>query len=115
MCDPPKDTELPAGVDPTGTERFVLRLYVAGNAPKSLQALANVRRVCQEHLAGRFELEVIDVYQQPELAQKAQLVAVPTLIRRSPRPLRRITGDLSSLDQLLVGLEQSVAPVEERP
>ena len=62
----------------------MLHLYVAGNSPRSVEALANVKRVCQEHLAGRYELEVIDIYQQPELAQKARLVAVPTLIRRSP-------------------------------
>jgi len=95
---------------PTQTDaregRVVLRLYVAGNAPRSVQALANVRHVCEEYLAGRYELEVVDIYQQPDLAEKAQLAVAPTLIRRSPAPLRRITGDLSSVEQLLAALEQ---------
>lgn len=94
-------------------ERLVLRLYVAGNAPNSVRALANVWRICQEYLPGCFELEVVDIYQQPSLAQKAQLVAVPTLIRRSPPPLRRITGDLSSVEQLLVDLEPTSASASE--
>jgi circadian clock protein KaiB len=93
--------------------RFVLCLYVAGNAPRSIQALANLRAVCERYLPGRYELEVVDIYQQPHLAQKAQLVAVPTLIRRAPGPLRRITGDFSSVQQLLVGLEPRPSPPEQ--
>jgi circadian clock protein KaiB len=103
--DPEPGAEYQAVSDAPGTMQFVLRLYIAGNAPQSMRALSNVRRLCHEQLNGRCDLEVIDIYQQPELALEAKLIAVPTLIRYSPPPLRRITGDLSSLQQLLSGLE----------
>ena len=85
--------------------RYVLRLYVAGMTPRSRRAIGNVRAICDEHLEGRYDLEVIDVYQQPTLAKGEQIVAAPTLIKRLPLPLRRVIGDLSSTERVLVGLD----------
>jgi circadian clock protein KaiB len=85
--------------------RYVLRLYVAGLMPKSTLAIANMKRICEEHLLGQYELEVIDLYQQPQLAQGDQIVAVPTLIKKLPLPLRRIIGDMSDTERVLVGLD----------
>lgn len=87
------------------TDRYVLRLYVSGMTPRSTRAVENVRRICEEHLAGRYELEVVDLYQQPSLARERQVVAAPTLIKEMPLPLRRIIGDLSSTERVLVGLD----------
>lgn len=84
---------------------YVLRLYVAGLMPKSMLAIANMKRICEENLEGRYELEVIDLYQQPQLAQGDQIVAVPTLIKKLPTPLRRIIGDMSDTERVLVGLD----------
>jgi circadian clock protein KaiB len=86
-------------------ERYVLRLYVAGMTPRSRTAVANVRAICEERLAGRYDLEVIDVYQQPTLARGEQIIAAPTLIKKLPLPLRRIIGDMSNIDRVLVGLD----------
>lgn len=86
-------------------EQYILRLYVAGTTPRSVRAIANVRRICEEHLTGRYELDVIDLYQQPHLARDDQIIAVPTLIKKLPPPLRRIIGDLSMTERVLVGLE----------
>ena len=88
-----------------GSGNYVLRLYVAGQSPKSLSAIANVKAICTEMLEGRYALEVIDLYQQPELAQGQQIVAVPTLIKQLPPPLRRIIGDMSNIERVLVGLD----------
>ena len=85
--------------------KWELRLYVAGQTAKSVQAFANLKRICEEHLHGLYELEVIDLYQQPQLAQGDQIVAVPTLIKKLPLPLRRIIGDMSDTDRVLVGLD----------
>ncbi len=85
-------------------EKFVLRLYVAGMTPRSTQAIRNIRKICEEHLKGRYELEVIDVYQQPELAREGDLIAAPTLIKQLPIPLRKIIGDMSNTERVLVGL-----------
>lgn len=87
------------------TQKYILRLYVTGATPRSVRAVANIRKLCEEHLAGRYELEVIDIYQQPSLAEGEQIIAAPTLIKKLPEPLRRIVGDLSSRDRLLVGLD----------
>ncbi len=84
---------------------FELRLYVAGMKPKSLRAITNVRRICEEHLAGRYELEVVDLYQNPILAKGDQIVAVPTLIKKLPAPLQKLIGDMSDDDSILVGLD----------
>jgi circadian clock protein KaiB len=85
--------------------KYLLRLYVAGINPKSSRAIANVRRICEEHLSGRYELEVIDLYQQPVLSKGEQIVAVPTLIKKLPVPLRKFIGDMSDTERILVGLD----------
>jgi len=86
-------------------EFWILRLYVAGQSPRSLRALANLRRICAEDLDARYRLEVIDLYQQPELAQRDQIVALPALIKRLPEPLCSIVGDMSNSERVLVGLD----------
>ena len=87
------------------TETWELRLYIAGQTPKSVTAFTNLKRLCEEHLPGRYQIEVIDLMQQPQLAAGDQIVAIPTLIRRLPEPLRRIVGDLSNTERTLVGLQ----------
>lgn len=89
-------------VDP-GDYRF--RLYVAGQTAKSLAAVANLKRVCEQHLAGRYEIEVIDLLLNPQLAAGDQILAIPTLVRQLPAPLKRISGDLSNTEKVLVGLD----------
>jgi circadian clock protein KaiB len=84
---------------------YVLKLYVAGQSPKSVKAIANIKKICEEELHGQYDLEVIDLYQQPQLAQGDQIIALPTLIRKLPPPLRRIIGDLSDTERVLVGLD----------
>lgn len=86
-------------------EILELRLYVAGQTPKSLAALANLKRICDEHLRGKYRVEVIDLVRQPQLAQGDQILAIPTLVRRVPQPLRKIIGDLSNTERVLVGLD----------
>ena len=85
--------------------KWNLRLYTAGQSPKSLAALANLKRVCDEHLAGRYSIEVVDLLKNPRLAKDDQIVAIPTLVRKLPEPLRRIVGDLSDTERTLVGLQ----------
>ncbi len=87
------------------SSRYILKLYVAGQSPKSVNAIGNIKKICEENLQGQYELEVIDLYQQPQLAQGEQIIAVPTLIRNLPLPLRRIIGDLSNTERVLVGLD----------
>ena len=84
---------------------MLLRLYIAGTSIRSTRAIQNARRMCDEHLAGRYQLEVIDIFQQPALAKDHQILAVPTLIRALPVPLRRFIGDLSEQDVVLIGLD----------
>ena len=86
-------------------EHYVLRLYVTGMTPRSTRAVENVRAICEEHLQGRYDLEVIDIYQQPILAKGDQIIAAPTLIKKLPLPLRRVIGDLSSTERVLLGLD----------
>ncbi len=88
-----------------GDQHYVLRLYVSGATPRSAQAIANIKALCEEHLQGRYELEVIDIYQQPALAAGEQIVAVPTLIKRLPPPLRKLVGDMSNEERILFGLD----------
>jgi len=83
----------------------VLKLYIAGSTDRSVRAIQNAKEICEEHLAGRYELEVIDIFQQPKLAKDDQILAVPTLIKTLPLPLRRFIGDLSDRDVVLVGLD----------
>ena len=82
-----------------------LRLYVAGQTPKSLAALSNLKQICAEHLDGKYELEVIDLIKNPQLAQGDQILAIPTLVRNLPVPIRKIIGDLSNVNRVLVGLD----------
>lgn len=84
---------------------YVLRLYVSGMTPNSLRAVENIRRICEEHLEGRFHLEIIDIYQQPIFAKEGQIVAAPTLVKELPPPLRKFIGDMSQTEKLLVGLD----------
>ena len=88
-----------------GVSRHLLRLYVTGTTAGSTRAIQQVRRVCDEHLAGRYDLEVIDIYQLPALAKNDQIIATPTLIQVLPAPLRRLIGDLSNLDSVLFGMD----------
>ena len=94
--------ELPVSI--TG-KTYELRLYVAGQTPRSLQALSNLKRICEEHLAGRYRVEVIDLLEKPQLAAGDQILAIPTLVRSIPKPARRIIGDLSNTERVLVGLD----------
>ena len=86
-------------------EKWELRLYTAGQTPKSLAAIRNLKKVCEEHLPGQYEIEVIDLLQNPRLAKDHQIVAIPTLVRKLPDPIRKIVGDLSDVDRTLVGLD----------
>ena len=106
MKKPAKTAEQTA---PTGsnkeTETWELRLYIAGQTPRSVAAFANLKKLCEEHLPGRYKVEVIDLMQHPQLAAGDQIVAIPTLVRKLPEPLRRIVGDLSNTERALVGLQ----------
>ena len=88
----------------TGTT-WKLRLYVAGQTPRSVAAIANLEKICRQHLAGRYEVEVVDLLKNPKLARDHQILAVPTLVRQIPAPARKIIGDLSNVERVLVGLE----------
>jgi circadian clock protein KaiB len=92
----------------TDAKKWNLRLYVAGQTPKSIVALANLRRICDEYMSGQYRIEVIDLMENPQLARRDQIVAIPTLVRELPSPLKRIIGDLSNTERVLVGLD--VAP-----
>lgn len=85
--------------------KYVLRLYVAGATPRSTQSIMNIKKICEEYLKGRYELEVIDIYQQPVLAKGEQIIAAPTLVKKLPPPLRRFIGNMSDVDRILVGLD----------
>ncbi|MDX2079027.1 MAG: circadian clock KaiB family protein [bacterium] len=87
------------------TQRYVLKLYVTGHTPRSIQAIASIRAICEEHLQGRYELKVIDIYQQPLLAEGEQIIAAPTLIKELPLPLRKLVGDMSNEEKVLIGLD----------
>ncbi len=91
--------------NPAENETYILRLYVAGTTPLSLRAITNMKRICEDHLRDRYDLEVIDIYQQPSLAEGEQIIAVPTLVKQLPAPLRRLIGDLSDTQHVLVGLD----------
>jgi circadian clock protein KaiB len=89
----------------TEGKKWNLRLYVAGQTPKSVTALANLKRICDEHMNGEYSVEVIDLMENPQLARRDQIVAIPTLVRELPSPLKRIIGDLSNTERVLVGLD----------
>ena len=88
-----------------GKEKYVLKLYITGMTRRSQEALRNIEKICREHLGDNYELEVIDIYQQPTLAKGDQIIAVPTLVKKLPLPLRRLIGDLSKEDRILLGLD----------
>lgn len=104
--DPAPDTDPDSG-------HYHLRLYVAGQTAKSLAAMTNLKRFCEEHLAGRYDIEVIDLMKNPQLAAGDQILAIPTLVRRLPSPLKRIIGDLSNTEKVLVGLD--IRPRADQP
>ena len=87
------------------SQHYILRLYVVGMTPNSMRAIANIKKICEEHLQGRYELEVIDIYQKPILAQGEQIIAAPTLIKKLPLPLRKFIGDMSQTEKILLGLD----------
>lgn len=89
----------------TESDGWTLRLYVAGQTPKSLAAFANLKKICEEHLAGRYRIEVIDLLVNPTLARGDQILAIPTLVRKLPEPVRKIIGDLSNTERVLIGLD----------
>ena len=89
----------------SGETKYILRLYIAGMTPKSTRAIANIKKICEEELEGRYELEIIDVYQQPEIAATEQIIAAPTLIKKLPLPLRKVIGDLSDKERVVLGLD----------
>jgi circadian clock protein KaiB len=96
--DADESTESPSGL-------WDLRLYVAGQTPRSVAALGNLRKICEEHLAGKYRVEVIDLLANPQLARRDQILAIPTLVRKLPKPVRKIIGDLSQTERVLVGLD----------
>jgi circadian clock protein KaiB len=99
---------------PDGAERWNLRLYVAGETPKCVQAFEHLKRICEEHLQGRYSIEVIDLLKNPTLASGDQIVAIPTLVRQLPPPVKKIIGDLTNTERVIVGLNLLPVAVEKR-
>lgn len=97
--------EVAANAEADPGETWALRLYVAGQTAKSIAALANLRRYCEQHVPGRYQLEVIDLLQHPQLAEGDQILAIPTVVRKVPEPIRKVIGDLSNEERVLVGLD----------
>lgn len=93
--------------------RYILKLYITGTTPRSTQAIVNIRKICEEHLQGRYDLEVVDISQNPTLAEGEQIIAAPTLIKKLPHPLRRFIGDMSQTERILLGLD--LLKVENKP
>lgn len=87
------------------SENYALKLYVAGQTPKAVRAFSNLRKICEEHLEGRYSIEVIDLVENPQLGRGDQILALPTLVRRLPAPIKKIIGDLSNTERVLVGLD----------
>jgi len=94
-----------ASANDSDQQVWELRLYVAGQTTRSLQAFANLKRICEEHLTGRYDIEIIDLLKNPQLAKGDQILAIPTLVRKLPQPVRKIIGDLSNTERVLVGLD----------
>jgi len=95
--------------------RYVLRLYVTGTTPHSTRAIVNIRKICEEHLQGRYDLEVVDISQHPTLAEGEQIIAAPTLIKKLPLPLRRFIGDMSQTERILLGLDLRETSEKPKP
>jgi circadian clock protein KaiB len=102
------------GIKEAREKKYLLRLYVAGATPKSTQAIMTLKKICEEYLSGRYDLEVIDIYQQPVLAKGEQIIAVPTLIKKLPLPLRRFIGSMADVERILVGLDLKPRQESER-
>jgi circadian clock protein KaiB len=102
---PTKSAAPKTGRGKANQDAFVLRLYIAGQTPKSLVAFANLKKICEEHLVGRYQIEVIDLLENPHLARGDQILAIPTLVRKLPVPVRKIIGDLSNTERVLIGLD----------
>jgi circadian clock protein KaiB len=99
--------------EPAANEVWELRLYVAGQTPRSIAAFANLKKICEEHLVGRYNIEVVDLVKHPQLAAGDQILAIPTLVRKLPQPLRKIVGDLRDTERALVGLQLRQAVPEK--
>ena len=97
------------------TARYVLRLYVTGSTTRSARAISNIRKICEEHLEGRYDLEIVDIAQHPTLAEGEQIIAAPTLIKKLPLPLRRFIGDMSHTERILLGLDLREAAEQHSP
>jgi circadian clock protein KaiB len=110
MSEPQEATYNPFAADDSDNEIWELRLYVAGQTPKSVKAVENLKRLCEQHLAGRYTITVIDLIENPRLAKQDEIVAIPTLVRKLPSPLRRVIGDLSNSEKTLVGLQLRQTP-----
>lgn len=93
-----------AGTNEAGQSKYILRLFITGMTPNSKKAVENIKKICEEHLAGRYDLQVIDIYQQPSLAEGEQIIAAPTLIKVQPVPVKRLIGDMSDTEKVLSGL-----------
>jgi circadian clock protein KaiB len=117
-----RDDEPPDAGDPAATgerhpptaERYVLRLYVTGMTPRSCRAIRNLQTICEERLEGRYDLDVIDIYQQPILTIGEQIIAAPTLIKKLPLPMRRLVGDMSDRERVLRGLDLVTVPISRK-
>ena len=101
--------------DESSDAEWELKLYVAGQTAKSLQAFANLKHICEEHLAGRYHIEVVDLLKNPQLARGDQILALPTVVRKLPEPIRKIIGDLSNTERALVGLDLRPRPAKVAP
>jgi circadian clock protein KaiB len=106
-----KTREFEEALEDGQKKKYVLRLYVTGTTPRSMRAIRNIKKLCEEHLKGRYELEVVDIYQQPGAARDEDVLATPTLVKKLPLPIRRLIGDLSDMEHVLVGL--NIIPKEE--
>lgn len=102
--------ETPEPTSPVADDLWELRLYVAGRTPKSIAAFANLKKLCEEHLVGRYTIEVIDLLENPQLAEGDEIIAIPTVVRKLPEPVKKIVGDLSNSERCLVGLQLRPRP-----
>lgn len=102
---PDKADAIESAATASQSQRYMLRLFITGMTPRSTEALASIKTICEQNLKGRYDLEVIDIYQHPELAKEAQIIAAPTLVKELPEPLRRLIGNLSDTERVLIGLD----------
>jgi circadian clock protein KaiB len=103
--DQPTKNTFEKALQDTRGKHYLLRLYITGTSPRSMRAIGNIKKICEENLKGRYELEIVDVYQQPDVATDKMIIALPTLVKELPLPLRRLIGDLSNKKQVLAGLD----------